>query len=62
MSLLNEDLKVLSFVLEQGLKKILSKSINEDRTGYIKTDLLVLISDRLKTLLIIRTHILFRGQ
>jgi hypothetical protein len=37
--LLNVDLKILSHVLAQRLKKILSKLINEDQTGYIKTDI-----------------------
>jgi hypothetical protein len=36
ISLLNVDLKILSYVLSQRLKKILSKIINEDQTGYIK--------------------------
>jgi hypothetical protein len=36
ISLLNVDLKILSHVLDQRLKKILSKLINEDQTGYIK--------------------------
>jgi hypothetical protein len=36
ISLLNEDLKILSHVVAQRLKKILSKLINEDQTGYIK--------------------------
>jgi hypothetical protein len=36
ISLLNVDLKILSHVLVQRLKKILSKLINEDQTGYIK--------------------------
>ena len=37
ISLLNVDLKILSHVLAQRFKKILSKLINEDQTGYIKT-------------------------
>ena len=36
ISLLNVDLKILSHVLAQRLKKILSKLINEDQTSYIK--------------------------
>ena len=36
ISLLNVDLKIVSHVLAQRLKKILSKIINEDQTGYIK--------------------------
>jgi hypothetical protein len=36
ISLLNVDLKILFHVLAQRLKKILSKLINEDQTGYIK--------------------------
>jgi hypothetical protein len=36
ISLLNVDLKILSYVLAQRLKKILSKIINEDQTGYTK--------------------------
>jgi hypothetical protein len=36
ISLINVDLKILSHVLAQRLKKILSKLINEDQTGYIK--------------------------
>jgi hypothetical protein len=36
ISLLNVDLKILSHVLAQRLKKILNKIINEDQTGYIK--------------------------
>ena len=36
ISLLNVDLKILSHVLAQRLKKILSKLINEDQTGYFK--------------------------
>jgi len=45
--LLNVDLKILSYVLAQRLKKILNKIINEDQTGYIKkTDLYSLIYDR----------------
>jgi hypothetical protein len=36
ISLINVDLKILSHVLAQRLKKILSKFINEDQTGYIK--------------------------
>jgi hypothetical protein len=36
ISHLNVDLKILSHVLAQRLKKILSKLINEDQTGYIK--------------------------
>jgi hypothetical protein len=36
ISLLNVDLKILSHMLAQRLKKILSKIINEDQTGYIK--------------------------
>ena len=36
ISLLNVDLKLLSYVLSQRLKKILPNLINEDQTGYIK--------------------------
>jgi hypothetical protein len=36
ISLLNVDLKILSHVLAQRLKRILSKLINEDQTGYAK--------------------------
>ena len=36
ISLLNVDLKLLSYTLAQRLKKILSKLINEYQTGYIK--------------------------
>ena len=36
ISLLNVDLKLLSYTLAQRLKKILPKIINEDQTGYIK--------------------------
>jgi hypothetical protein len=36
ISHLNVDLKILSHVLAQRLKKILSKLINEDQSGYIK--------------------------
>jgi hypothetical protein len=39
ISLLNVHLKILSHVLAQRLKKILSKLINEDQTGYIKSDI-----------------------
>ena len=36
ISLLNVDLKLLSYVLSQRLKKILPKLINEDQTGYLQ--------------------------
>jgi hypothetical protein len=36
ISLLNVDLKILSYVLAQRLKKLLPKIINEDQTGYVK--------------------------
>jgi hypothetical protein len=36
ISLLNVGLKLLSYTLAQRLKKILTKFINEDQTGYIK--------------------------
>ena len=36
ISLLNVDLKILSYALAQSLKKILNKIINEDQTCYIK--------------------------
>jgi hypothetical protein len=36
VSLLNVDLKLLSYVLSQRLKKILPKLINEDQTGYLQ--------------------------
>ena len=32
----SEDLKILSHVLAQRLKKLLPKLINEDQTGYVK--------------------------
>jgi hypothetical protein len=36
ISLLNVDLKLLSYVLAQRLKKVLKKIVNNDQTGYIK--------------------------
>ena len=36
ISLLSVDLKLLSYVLYQRLKKILHKRINEDQTGYLE--------------------------
>jgi hypothetical protein len=36
ISLLNVDLKLLSYVLAQHLKKVLEKIVNNDQTGYIK--------------------------
>jgi len=36
ISLLNVDIKLLSYTLTQRLKKLLSKLINEDQTGYAK--------------------------
>ena len=36
ISLLNVDLKLLSYVLSQRLKKILPKIINENQTGYLQ--------------------------
>ena len=39
ISVLNVDLKLLSYNLAQCLKKILPKLINEDQAGYIKIDL-----------------------
>jgi hypothetical protein len=36
ISLLNVDLKILSYVLAQRLKKLLPKIINEDQTSYVK--------------------------
>jgi hypothetical protein len=36
ISLLNVDLKILSYVLAQRLKNLLPKIINEDQTGYVK--------------------------
>ena len=36
ISVLNVDLKLLSYTLAQRLKNILPKLINEDQTGYIK--------------------------
>ena len=36
ISVLNVDLKLLSYTLAQRLKKILPKLVNEDQTGYIK--------------------------
>ena len=41
ISLLNVHLKILSHVLAQRWKKILSKLINEDQTGYAKNRLIV---------------------
>jgi hypothetical protein len=35
-SLLSVDLKLLSYVLAQLLKKVLEKIVNNDQTGYIK--------------------------
>jgi predicted component of type VI protein secretion system len=35
ISLLNVDLKLLSYVLAQRLKKVLEKIVNNDQTGYI---------------------------
>jgi hypothetical protein len=34
-SLLNVDLKLLSYVLAQRLKKVLEQIVNNDQTGYI---------------------------
>ena len=36
ISLLNVDLKLLSYALYQRLKKILPKRINEEQTGYLQ--------------------------
>jgi hypothetical protein len=36
ISLLNVDLKILSYVLARRLKSLLPKIINEDQTGYVK--------------------------
>jgi hypothetical protein len=36
ISLLNVDLKLISHVLAQRLKKVLPKIINIDQTGYVK--------------------------
>ena len=36
ISLLNVDLKLLSYVLFQRLKKILPKRLNEEQTGYLQ--------------------------
>ena len=36
ISLLNVDLKILSYVLAQRLKNLLPNIINEDQTGYVK--------------------------
>jgi hypothetical protein len=36
ISLLNVDLKLLSYVLAQRLKKVFEKIVNNDQTGYIK--------------------------
>ena len=36
ISLLNVDLKILSYVLTQRLKNLLPKIINDDQTGYVK--------------------------
>jgi hypothetical protein len=36
ISLLNVDLKLLSYVLAQRLKKVLETIVNNDQTGYIK--------------------------
>ena len=36
ISLLNVDLKLLSYVLAQRLKNVLEKIVNNDQTGYIK--------------------------
>jgi hypothetical protein len=36
ISLLNVDLKLLSYTSTERLKKLLSKLINEDLTGYVK--------------------------
>ena len=46
ISLLNVNLKLISHVLAQRLKKDLSKIINVDQTVYVKIDLLVLILDK----------------
>ena len=35
-SLLNVDLKLLSYVLAQRLKKVLENNVNNDQIGYIK--------------------------
>jgi hypothetical protein len=41
ITLLNVDLKLISHVLAQRLKKVLPKIINVDQTGYVKIDQLI---------------------
>ena len=58
ISLLNADLKLISHVLAQHLKKVLPNIINLDQTGYVvKIDLLVLILDKYRISLTMQTYI-----
>jgi hypothetical protein len=58
ISLLNVDLKILSYVLTQRLKNLLPKIINEDQTVYVKNRFIG-FNLRKKTM---RIFIKLRGQ
>ena len=59
ISLLNVDLKLLSYTSNERLKKLLSKLINEDPTGYVKNRFIGFNLRQFRPLLIIQIFIRF---
>ena len=62
ISLLNVDLKLLSYVLAQRLKKVLEKIVNNDQTGYIKNRFIGFNHRQIQDIMILLNLIMLKGQ